>query len=617
VKKQPLVTYHPRLRRLLSGKSRAYSASTQLSNLQRRLHATTPLRHALYLLSVTTTLAPAVMVKISFKPKSAADSAPPTPLERTTPAERAGSLKLKINTPAADQTSASSYFPLQPLAPPPKPKRAYNKKIKEEDGGNAASPATAKGAKKRPRKNDQGDEPTGPAAKRPAPTRNPSITLKLGGSGPAKRAFGPKLKIPGSTIPKISFKQRTASASTPRLKVKSLGKLPHRPRGVGYDSEADDIELDPAIEHQFILRMEPGDDCDYLREAITASGLRPKGDGKSSSGPDFWMRFFDKEGRRGVVSVRGNLYAASLLDLPCLIEGMKSWDKRGFYKTADICQILLVLGRVKDEEEAKTMPLSSEVDEKNWQFPHGLTPPMHYVRKRRFRKRINIRTIERVENDVEELFKKDSEYYSADGGTVKYEWVDPDAEEMDGGNVIDGYEYEAQGNEEFETPSNVEMAGQEDAEGDVDGDGDDDEFTRMMEEGLAGNDGMYEEGSVNPDGNGLHASPDSLHPPGSALTPASGATSATEDGDSPDEESEDEADTPEVVDETEEDVARREEREAQQEEIDELKRSIVEAEEKAHKQVNTLLKKRFLHELESLKSELELKLTSMGLGEDD
>jgi transcription initiation factor TFIID subunit 7 len=559
------------------------------------------------------------MVKISFKPKAAADSAPPTPLERPAPPERAGSMKLKINTPATEQPPAGSYFPpLQPLAPPPKPKRAYNKKIKEEDGASAASPTTPKGAKKRPRKNDQADELSGPAPKRPAPARNPSITLKLGGSGPAKRAMGPKLKIPGSSIPKISFKQRTASASTPRLKVKSLGKLPHRPRGVGYDSEAEDIELDPAIEHQFILRMEPGDDCDYLREAIAASGMKPKADGKTVTGPDFWMRFFDKEGRRGVVSVRGHVYAASLLDLPCVIEGMKSWDKRGFYKTADICQILLVIGRVKDEEEAKNLPLPSEVDEKNWQFPHGLTPPMHYVRKRRFRKRINIRTIERVENDVEELFKKDSEYHNADGGTVKYEWVDPDAEEMEGGNVIDGYEYEAQGNEEFDTTGNIELAGQEDAEGEVDAEGDDDEFTRMMEEGLAGNDGVYEEGNVVPEeGRLLHASPDSLHPPGSALTPASGGTSATEEGDSADDESEDEADTPEVVDETEEDVARREEREAQQEEIDELKRSIVEAEEKAHKQVNKLLKKRFLHELESLKSELELKLTSMGLGEDD
>jgi TATA-binding protein-associated factor Taf7 len=33
------------------------------------------------------------------------------------------------------------------------------------------------------------------------------------------------------------------------------------------------------------------------------------------------------------------------VDLPCIVEGMKSWDRRGWYKSADICQMLLVLGR--------------------------------------------------------------------------------------------------------------------------------------------------------------------------------------------------------------------------------------------------------------------------------
>jgi transcription initiation factor TFIID subunit 7 len=554
------------------------------------------------------------MVKITLKRAGGGESVPPTPIERPPAPERTGSLKLKINTPATEQP-VGSYFPPQPSLPPPKTKRQYNKKPKGDDGASAVSPATPKSAKKRQRKNEDGDELAGPAPKRPANTRNPSITLKLNsaaGVTPAKRALGPKLKIPHSTFPnKISFKQRTASASTPRLKVKTLGKYPTRPKGVGYDSEAEDIEPDPAIEHQFVLRMEPGEDCDYLRDAIAASGLRPKGDGKSAAGPDFWMRFFDKEGRRGVVSVRGHLYAASLLDLPCVIEGMKSWDKRGFYKTADICQILLVLGRVKNEEEAKTIPLPSDVDDKNWQFPHGLTPPMHYVRKRRFRKRINIRTIERVENDVEELFKKDKEYTDLEGGTVKFEWVDPDAdyaEEADSGDVIDGYEYSAQGNEE--------LGEEEDAEGEFDVEGED-EFARLMEEGLIGNDMVDDDSiAVAVDGGHIHASPDSLHPPDNAPTPASGGTSATEEGDSADDESDDEA-NPEVVEENEEDMAAREERAAQQEEIDDLKRSIVEAEDKVRRQVNALLKTRALHELDSLRTDLQIKLSSMGLAEDE
>lgn len=40
--------------------------------------------------------------------------------------------------------------------------------------------------------------------------------------------------------------------------------------------------------------------------------------------------------------------------------------------------------------------------------PHGITPPLHHVRKRRFRKRLNKRTIETVERAVERLLEEDS-----------------------------------------------------------------------------------------------------------------------------------------------------------------------------------------------------------------
>ncbi|OAV86150.1 hypothetical protein PTTG_30055 [Puccinia triticina 1-1 BBBD Race 1] len=40
-------------------------------------------------------------------------------------------------------------------------------------------------------------------------------------------------------------------------------------------------------------------------------------------------------------------------------------------------------------------------------YPHGLTPPLHHVQKRRFRKRLNKRTIETVERAVERLLEED------------------------------------------------------------------------------------------------------------------------------------------------------------------------------------------------------------------
>lgn len=562
------------------------------------------------------------MVKITFGNKEAPAPAP----ERPAPPERAPSISLKLKI--KPDASASSTATAQPPTPAEssakgKPKRAYTKK-KDKTGGDGGSPTFAtpsnqKASKKRPRKEDDEDEVSAPA-KRPTVTRGPSISFRMADNAStvaAPKSRGPKLKIPNMPS-KLLLKNR--SASTPRLKVKALGKPPVRPMGVGYDSEADEVEIDPAIENQFILRMEPGADCEYLREAITNSSIKPKSDEKRAAGPDIWMRFFDKQGRRGVVSVRGNLYATSLLDLPCVIEGMKSWDKRGFFKTADICQILLVLGRVKNDEEAMSIPLPSEVDEKNWQYPHGLTPPMHYVRKRRFRKRINIRTIERVENDVEELFKRDSDC-TANQGTVKFEWVDPNDEEEEEGNVIDGYEY---------TEGGLGQGDDQDAEGDddmemvetpmQDAEGEEDEFMKAFEEEFA-NDAMDGEGEeadmITVKSGMLHASPDGLQPPESALTPASGTTSATDAEDSQDEE-EDDASTPGAAEEeNEEEVARRREREQQQEEIDELRKDVAAAEEKWRTSVNPLLKTRALNALKVVKSELELKLSAMGLAEDE
>lgn len=47
------------------------------------------------------------------------------------------------------------------------------------------------------------------------------------------------------------------------------------------------------------------------------------------------------------------------------------------------------------------------IDEFVW--PHGITPPLRHVRKRRFRKRLSRRAIEVVEESVEELIQKDDE----------------------------------------------------------------------------------------------------------------------------------------------------------------------------------------------------------------
>jgi len=334
-----------------------------------------------------------------------------------------------------------------------------------------------------------------------------------------------------------------------------------------------------------------------------------------------------------MVNVRGNLYAASLLDLPCIIEGMKSWDKKQWFKSADICQMLLVLGRVKNEEEAKKFPLPREIDQVNWQYPHGLTPPMHWVRKRRFRKRVNIKTIERVEADVEELLKKDKEFKD-DAGMVTYEWVDPEAEFPEG-DMTDGY-YDGDvqyGDGEENDGDDMNPEADADAEVDPnayveDEDEADDEFAKMMEEALAA--GEVEEDAVETTGETpidtavetlgrglLHASPDGLVPPEAALTPASGGTTSVTEGDSQDEGGSDE-DEDDGDDEDEEAKAERQERQQQLEEIEDLKQEIAQAEARKAKQTNGLLRQKITREIQAMEADLQLKRASLGMnGEED
>ncbi|KAH8820283.1 TAFII55 protein conserved region-domain-containing protein [Xylogone sp. PMI_703] len=236
------------------------------------------------------------------------------------------------------------------------------------------------------------------------------------------------------------------------LKAKVKGKPPKRPLGEGYDSEASDREIDPAIEEEFVLRMVPGDDCEYLKRAIADKKI---GIPKSQGGADVHMKFYHAEGRRAAVIIRGRVYAATLVDLPCVIEGMKSWDKRGWWKSADICQMLWAFARVKNEEEAKTIPLPKIIDPVTFQYPHGLTPPMYYARKRRFRKRISRTAIEAVEDAVEKLLQAD-----AAAESTRFEILDPDAEDRRSQAFSPG----ATSQGEYEQYS----AGEEDAEGDVD-----------------------------------------------------------------------------------------------------------------------------------------------------
>ncbi|KAL5507036.1 hypothetical protein ACEPAH_6492 [Sanghuangporus vaninii] len=184
----------------------------------------------------------------------------------------------------------------------------------------------------------------------------------------------PKLKL------KLSEKAQAAMASGTSF----LGP---------YDRELDSDDEDLAFEEQFILRMPPGEDLENLRKMVAAREMSP----------DVWFKF--KDSRRAVFHIGNSLYSAKLVDLPCLIESQKTLDNRQMFKVADICQMLVVEDKIESEDVVANQR-GFNLDE--FIYPHGITPPLHHVRKRRFRNRINRRTIETVEQEVERLLDEDA-----------------------------------------------------------------------------------------------------------------------------------------------------------------------------------------------------------------
>ncbi|KAF7907912.1 uncharacterized protein EAE98_011212 [Botrytis deweyae] len=420
---------------------------------------------------------------------------------------------------------------------------------------------------------------------------------------------------------KISIKPKTPSMAginhglpkTPvMMKAKIKGKPPKRPLGEGYDSEASDTEKDPSIEEAFIFRMIPGDDCDYLRTCIAEKkmGINPK-----VGGADVQMKFFHAEGRRAAVIIRGNVYAATLVDLPCIVEGMKSWDKRGWYKSADICQMLWIYQRVENEDEAKIAPLPSIIDPQTFQYPHGLTAPMHLARKRRFRKRISRTAIEAVEEAVEKLLEDDRKAVSSE-----YKVISPEREQSS--QVFSPGSYGDEGEDQYSED--------EDAEGEADDGGyfsqinngdaaaSGDEIGGDLEADLAAE--MEAELEAGAGFEDIAATPMSMS--GVAATPMLlGETPApNEEDDSGDEsiedgESGDEGSEADDVDDDEK--ARLAQLQEAKEDIVDLEKQIEGLQAQLAAQNNPILRRRIEDKSRKLKAELEIKKSSIGEAEDD
>ncbi|KAJ3346604.1 hypothetical protein HDU83_002850 [Entophlyctis luteolus] len=165
--------------------------------------------------------------------------------------------------------------------------------------------------------------------------------------------------------------------------------------------EIDKPDIPPPVEEHLILRVENPLLARTLKELVHSKD--------PAALEKLAIRFADA--RKGTLSFDGTKYPATLVDLPCIIESQKTWDNRQLYKICDISQMLIV-----SEEGFAGLPKDSSED---FVYPHGISAPLHFVRKRRFRKRISKRAIENVEREVERLLRAD-----ADAEMINYEHVE-------------------------------------------------------------------------------------------------------------------------------------------------------------------------------------------------
>lgn len=120
--------------------------------------------------------------------------------------------------------------------------------------------------------------------------------------------------------------------------------------------------------------------------------------------------------RYGEVRLDHWLLHAKIVDVPTIIESLKTIDGKSFYKTADVCQLIICktepdLPTTDDESPNKNKKKDPNKVDKKYLWPHGITPPCKNVRKRRFRKTLKKKFVEapEIEKEVKRLLRTDNE----------------------------------------------------------------------------------------------------------------------------------------------------------------------------------------------------------------
>lgn len=176
-------------------------------------------------------------------------------------------------------------------------------------------------------------------------------------------------------------------------------------------------EYPTELESQFIMRL-PEEPAKILREVL-------------KSGDNLKNRLtiqIENDMRHGEVRFDHWLMHAKIVDLPTIMESLKTIDNKSFYKTADIAQMMICKYEpdqptVEEEQPPKNKKKDPYKVDKKFLWPHGITPPTKNVRKRRFRKTLKKKYVEapEIEKEVKRLLRADNEAVSVTWEVIKEE----------------------------------------------------------------------------------------------------------------------------------------------------------------------------------------------------
>lgn len=124
----------------------------------------------------------------------------------------------------------------------------------------------------------------------------------------------------------------------------------------------DEALQEAPIEEHFILRI-PEKFASQMQELVKS---------RTALSPEQLSIIF-KDQRHGKISILGNTLSTTLVDLPCIVESLKTLDNKQFYKIADICQMLVA--------HERRQPV---VQGKDYAMPDGLSFVFQDVKNSRY-----------------------------------------------------------------------------------------------------------------------------------------------------------------------------------------------------------------------------------------